>query len=164
MAAINISGDTRTGAPLGLFPTFKFHVEIGSITEAAFTECTGLDMGHEPFLYEEGGENSFVHKFPARTKYSNIVLKRGVLLSNEIFAWYREMENAMRQGLPFAQGCFRTVTIRLYTSQEQGTMMIWNLDKAFPVKWTGPTFNTDEAAVAVETLEFAHHGINMGSF
>ena len=37
--------------------------------------------------------------------------------------------------------------------------MRWTLNKAFPVKWVGPTFNTAEAAIAVESLEFAHHGI-----
>ncbi len=158
---IDPSTGTRTGESLGLFPTFKFHVEIGSLTEAAFTECSGLDMANEPFEYQEGGQNSFVHKFPGRTKYSNITLKRGFLLSNEIIKWYQEMETALKEGTPFSQGCFRAVTIRLYSSQEQGKTIQWNLDRAFPVKWTGPTFNSGEAAVAVETLEFAHHGISM---
>ena len=154
--------DTKTGAKPDLFPTFKFHVEIGSITEAAFVECSGLDMAHEPFEYQEGGQNGFVHKFPGITKYSNVTLKRGLLLSNEIFKWYREMEDSMRQGKAFSKGCFRTVTIRLYSSQKIGKSMQWNLDKAFPVKWVGPTFKTDEAAVAIETLELAHHGISLG--
>lgn len=159
---ISAFNDTRTGASLELFPTFKFHVEIGSLTEAAFTECSGLEMKHEPFEYQEGGQNAFVHKFPNRTKYSNITLKRGFILSNEIFKWYQEMETALRQGTPFSKGCFRTVTIRLYSSQKLGSTMSWNLDRAFPVKWVGPVFNSGEAAVAVETLEFAHHGISIG--
>jgi phage tail-like protein len=160
-ASFALFPDTKTGASLDLFATFKFHVEIGSITEAAFTECQGLDMKHEPFEYQEGGQNSFVYKFPNRTKYSNITLKRGFILSNEIFEWYKEMETALRQGTPFSQGCFRSVSIRLYSSQKQGSTMQWNLDRAFPVKWAGPTFNSGEAAVAVETLEFAHHGISL---
>jgi phage tail-like protein len=39
--------------------------------------------------------------------------------------------------------------------------MRWSLDKAFPVKWIGPALKTDENAFAVETLEFAHHGIQI---
>jgi phage tail-like protein len=42
---------------------------------------------------------------------------------------------------------------------EQGTKARWTLDKAFPVKWVGPSFKSDEAAVAIESLELAHHGI-----
>lgn len=149
---------TMTGRIKDPFPTFKFHVEVGSIIEAAFTECSGLEMGTEVFEYQEGGLNDFVHKFPGRTKVSNVTLKRGFALSNEIYKWYREMEDGLRQGKKLE---FRPVTITLYTTVEQGKLMKWHLDKAFPVKWVGPTLKTDETAFAVETLEFAHHGIQV---
>ncbi len=147
-----------TGRRTDPFPTFKFHVEVGSIIEAAFTECSGLEMNTEMFEYREGGLNDFVHKFPGRTSVSNVTLRKGFALSNEIFKWYKEMETCLRQGKKFD---FRSVTITLYSTSEQGVLMRWNLDKAFPVKWTGPSFKTDEGAVAVEALEFAHHGITV---
>jgi phage tail-like protein len=149
---------TLTGGRSDPFPTFKFHVEVGGIIEAAFTECSGLEMSMNVKEYEEGGLNDFVHKFPGRTKVSNVTLKRGFALSNEIFKWYKEMEDCIRQGKKFT---FRPVTITLYTTVEFGKLMRWNLDKAFPVRWVGPTLKTDEAAVAVEALEFAHHGIHV---
>ena len=95
---------------------------------------------------------------PVRTKVSNVTLKRGFTTSNELFAWYREMEDALRQGKEFT---FRQVTITLRSTVSQEGLMRWTLDKAFPVKWVGPNFKTDEAAVAIETLEFAHHGIRI---
>ncbi len=149
---------TLTGNRNDPFPTFKFHVEIGSIVEAYFTECSGLEMSTEVMEYAEGGLNDFVHKFPGRTKVTNVTLKRGFALSNGIFKWYKEMENCMRQGKKFD---FRSVTITMYTTEQHGKLMRWNLDKAFPVKWVGPSFRTDETAVAVESLEFAHHGISV---
>jgi len=149
---------TLTGNRKDPFPTFKFHVEIGSILEAAFTECSGLEMSTDVLEYGEGGLNDFVHKFPGRTRVSNVTLKRGFALSNEIFQWYKEMENSLRQGKKFT---FRPVTITLHTTAEYGKTMKWHLDKAFPIKWTGPALKTDEAAVAVEVLEFAHHGITV---
>lgn len=158
MPPLNISGSTITGLRSDPFPTFKFHVEIGSLTEAAFMECSGLEMGTEVFEYKEGGVNDFVHKFPGQTKVSNVTLKRGFALSNEIYLWYKEMEDSLRQGKPFQ---FRQVSITLYTTVQHGSMMRWSLNKAFPVKWVGPSLKTDEAAFAVETLEFAHHGINI---
>lgn len=158
MPLSNMSGTTKTGAQFDPFPTFKFHVEIGSIVEAAFMECSGLEMGTEVFEYNEGGVNDFTHKFPGKTRVSNVVLKRGFALSNEIFLWYKEMEDCLRAGKPVN---FRQVSITLYTTVTQGMVMRWTLDKAFPVKWVGPTLRTDEAALAVETLELAHHGISV---
>lgn len=140
------------------FATFKFHVQVGDITEAAFTECSGLEMSTEVFEYQEGGLNEYVHKFPGRTKYSNITLKHGFATSNELFNWYKEMEKQVLDGKPFN---FRQVTITLYSSADRDKHVKWNLTKAFPVKWVGPSFKTDEAAVSIETLELAHHGITL---
>jgi phage tail-like protein len=37
----------------------------------------------------------------------------------------------------------------------------WNIKDAYPVKWTGPDFNTANSQIAVETLEIAHHGFDL---
>jgi phage tail-like protein len=113
-------------------------------------------MSTDVFEYQEGGVNEYVHKFPGRTKVSNVTLKRGFATSNELYDWYKEMESNVRAGKRFE---FRQVTITLYSTVDQTKVMRWTLDKAFPVKWVGPAFKTDEAAVAIETLELAHHGI-----
>ena len=147
---------TRTGKFADPFATFKFHIEIGSIIEALFSECSGLDMSTDVFEYKEGGQNQFVHKFPGRTSVSNVVLKRGFVTSNELFEWFKRMEECVRTGKKFD---LRQVTITLHSHAEQGKIARWTLDRAFPVKWTGPSFKSDEAAVAVESLEIAHHGI-----
>ena len=153
---ISGSASTKTAQRVDSFPTFKFYVEVGGITEAAFTDCAGLDMATDVFEYQEGGQNEFTHKFPGRTKVSNVTLKRGFTTSNELYKWYKEMEDALRGGKAFK---FQQVTITLYSTVEQTKLARWTLDRAFPVKWVGPAFKTDEAAVAVETLELAHHGI-----
>lgn len=141
------------------FATFKFHVEIGEIKEAAFSECSGLEIATDVFEYQEGGLNEYSHKLPGRTKLSNVTLKRGFATSNELYNWYSEME----QGLLTGDGITRKqVTIKFYSTAKQDELMRWTLNDAFPVKWVGPAFKADEAAVAIETLEFAHHGITLG--
>ena len=155
---IKSQGSTKTAQRVDPFPTFKFHVAVGDITEAAFTECSGLQMSTEVFEYVEGGLNEYTHKMPVRTKVSNVTLKRGFTTSNELYDWYREMEDVLRQGKGIN---FRQVTITLRSTVNQNDLMRWNLDRAFPVKWVGPAFKTDEAAVAIETLELAHHGIRV---
>ena len=157
---MSISGNksTKTAQIVDPFATFKFHVEVGGITQAAFTDCSGLEMSTEVFEYQEGGLNEYVHKIPGRTKVANVTLKRGFATSNELFKWYKEMEKALLEGKRFD---FQQVTIILYSSADRNEVVRWTLDKAFPVKWVGPAFKTDEVAVAVETLELAHHGITM---
>ncbi|MFC1892699.1 phage tail protein [Chloroflexota bacterium] len=153
------TGDTKTGQRVDPFPTFKYYVEVGGlITEAAFTDCSGLDMATEVFEYKEGGLNEYIHKFPGRTKVSNVTLKQGFATSNKLYKWYKEMETKVRTGEKFD---FRQVTITLYSTAATEKTMRWTLDKAFPVKWVGPAFKTDEAAIAIETLELAHHGITV---
>ncbi len=141
------------------FATFKFHVAIGDIVVGAFTECSGLEMVTEVFEYQEGGLNEFVHKLPGRTKHANVTLKRGLIKSNWLFQWYSQMEQDLLKGNPITH---QKVTIKLYSaSGQQEELMRWTLRDAFPVKWVGPSFKTDEAAAAIEALEFAHHGITV---
>ena len=154
--AISGAGGTRTGQRVDPFATFKFHIEVGDILEAAFTECAGLEMATEVFEYREGGLNEYVHKLPGRTKLNNVTLKRGFATSNELYDWYLEMDEKLRTGKGIKR---QQVTITLYSTADRDETMRWALRDAFPVKWVGPAFNSGEAAVAVETLEFAHHGI-----
>jgi len=152
----NTMGTTLTGARLELFPTFKFHVEIGSTIKAAFTECSGLEMKVDVKEYEEGGTNGFVHVFPGRTRYSHVTLKRGFIMTNELYLWFKQIEDCLRLGSKFE---FKQVSIILWSPNLGFPEMRWNLDRAFPVKWVGPALKTDEASIAIETLELAHHGI-----
>ena len=38
----------------------------------------------------EGGENRFVQKYPVRSKYPELTLKRGLLVRSDVFDWIRE--------------------------------------------------------------------------
>ena len=37
----------------------------------------------------------------------------------------------------------------------------WELTDVVPVRWTGPSLNSDSSKVAAETLELAHHGFQV---
>ena len=153
------SGETKTAQRVDPFATCKFHVEIGDIKEAAFNECSGLEMATDVFEYQEGGLNEYAHKLPGRTKLSNVTLKRGFAVKNELYKWYSEMEKGLLTGDGITR---KQVTITLYSTSEQKELMSWTLQDAFPVKWVGPAFKAGETATAIEILEFAHHGITLG--
>ncbi len=153
------SGGTKTAQRVDPFATCKFHIEIGEIKEAAFSECSGLEIATDVFEYQEGGLNEYAHKLPGRTKLSNVTLKRGFATSNELYNWYLEMEQDLLTGKSITR---KQVTITLYSTAKQEESVRWTLNDAFPVKWVGPAFKAGEAATAIETLEFAHHGITLG--
>src|ERR1700722_7551924 len=56
--------------------------------DMGFQEVSGLVLEVNLDTYNEGGENRFVHRLPGRTKYSDLVLKRGMgLLPSMVTAW-----------------------------------------------------------------------------
>jgi phage tail-like protein len=134
-------------------PGCRFYVRVDGAPQAVFTELSGLSLEMTVEDVEEGGENGHVHRLPGRCKVGNITLKRGLTKSNEFFNWSLEV----------AQGQIkrRHVTVILYNSD--GTEEItWSFASAYPVKWTGPQFKSDDTTVAIETVELAHTGFTMG--
>jgi len=55
-----------------------------------FNRVSGLSVNLEPEEIAEGGENRFKHKLPIRTKYANLVLKRGLLIDSGVIEWCRK--------------------------------------------------------------------------
>jgi phage tail-like protein len=148
----------------------KFHVLIESkkvkapagglsFMSCSFTECTGLGMETQVYEYQEGGVNDYVHKLPGYTKFGNVTLKHGFIPQNEFYQLYKNMEEQVLTRKPLS---YYLVTIELHSSNETDkTLMKWTLNDAFPVKWVAPDLSADGTRVAVESLEFAHHGITI---
>lgn len=132
------------------YSSFNFLVEIDGITRAAFHECSGLDSTIDVIEHREGGENTTLRKLPGLTKYSNIVLKRGITDDREIYDWHLR---AVRGNVERKNGS-------IVLLDRQGTEKVrWNFIRAWPVKWTGPTFNAEGTDVAIEQLDLAHEGL-----
>jgi phage tail-like protein len=133
--------------------TCRFYVEAEGITQAVFTEVSGLSLEVVTEDVEEGGNNGYVHRMPGRCKIGNITLKHGMTKSNDFLKWSLEM----------AQGTIKRRNISLIMYNVDGTeLMRWNFIRAYPVKWTGPQFKADDTGTAVESLELAHEGFNLG--
>ena len=134
-------------------PNCRFYVKIDGIMEAVFTEVTGLQIEMEVFEYAEGGNNNFVHRLPGRTKVSNITLKRGMARSNDFFKWYTEV----------ASGTIKRRNVAVILFDVRGEELTrWNFLNAYPVKWVGPQLAAAGHDAAIETLELAHEGLNLG--
>ncbi len=137
------------------YKNFKFIVEIDGIVHAGFSECSGLESRVEVIEYREGNEpETSVRKLPGRASYSNIVLKRGLTDSRELYDWHR---TAIRGPVDRKNGSI----ILLDDAGE--SKVRWNFRNGWPARWEGPLLNARGNAVAIETLEIAHEGLELAS-
>jgi phage tail-like protein len=134
-----------------VYSAYRFWIEIDMVTEAAFSECSGLQAETEIFEWEEGGQNAYKYRLPGRVKYPNLVLKRGIA-SSDLWSWYHKTIQGTIQR--------RNVSIVLYGYDGKREVR-WNIAEALPVKWTGPTFKAGSTEAAVETIELLHHGFTL---
>jgi phage tail-like protein len=134
----------------------RFWVQIEGVQIAGFAECSGLIIETETFEYAEGGNNTFTYKLPVRTKYSNITLKRGIDPGQDLYTWFLQSID----GIPNKR---KNISIMVYGQTGSDPVKKWDLVNAFPVKWSGPDLKSDAGATAIETLEFAHEGLNVTS-
>jgi phage tail-like protein len=131
----------------------RFYVFFNKEAKAVFTEVSGLEVQVEVQEYKEGGKNDFVHQFPGRAKVGHLTLKRGLSCSNDFLLWQLQIASGNIQR--------RNVSLAIFSVKGE-EIMRWNFDKAYPVKWSGPAFNSTTEAVAIETLELAHEGLSIG--
>ena len=135
-----------------LYSAFQFTVEIKGITQARFQEVGGVDATTDVTEYREGGDMLGVRKLPGQTKHSNLSLKRGYTDDAQLWKWYEDVMTG------------RTEDIRKDISVVQQNMQgeevfRWNIFRAFPVKYTAPSFNAKGNDIAIETLEIAYERI-----
>jgi len=139
-----------TGQRTEPLPAYAFYVEIGGIVQAAFHECTGLEIELDITEYEEGGLNTYVHKLPGRVKYSDLTLRFGTAGSEDLWKWYERV----------CQGTIERKDISIVLHDTAGEeVRRWSFTGAYPIQWTGPELGADSTEVAIDTLVIAHQGL-----
>ena len=113
-----------------------------------FQTVSGLSVEYDLEEYKEGGENRFVHKLPGRTKYADLVLKRGMLTDSEVIQWclkaFRDRE-------------FKPADLNVILLNEKGEpLRTWKVAHAIPKKWLVSDLNANENALVIETLELSY--------
>jgi phage tail-like protein len=134
---------------------FNFVVSfVGGVAAAGFSEASGLEGSMQVEEYSEGGENRYVHKFFTRMTWSNIVLRRGVGLDTALWDWHAQYVAGLGR---------RRDGMIVLLDQDRRPAGRWIFRRGLPLKWTGPTFNAAQGAVAIESLEIVHEGLELAA-
>jgi phage tail-like protein len=135
--------------------SFNFAVEINGLFVAGFNEASGLQAEIEVQEYREGGVNEYMHKRAGPARYpSNLILKKGITDSTELWSWYCNV----------LQGTIQRKSLAVVLMNSAGTeQRRWTFQNAYPVKWAGPDFKAQSSEVAIESIELAHEGLVFAS-
>jgi phage tail-like protein len=136
---------------------FHFKVEVLGLPpndhDVRFMEVGGLSMEMGTEEVAEGGENRFTQKFPTRTGYPELVLKRGLLINSALIEWVREcIEDYNIQP--------RNIVIKLLNEEHQ-PLLTWHVVNAFPTRWAVSDLNAANNAVAVESMQLFYQYFTM---
>lgn len=130
---------------------FAVQVKFEGETIAGFSEVTGLQVEIEIEEYREGGRNDYVHQFAGKVRYpARLVLKHGFVDNRVLWNWQKSIMDGKVQR--------QNLSIVLLDESNDKVKAKWNIQEAYPVKWTGPDFRANTAEAALETLELVHRG------
>ena len=136
--------------PLG----FHFKVEFTNLkSEIEFQSVSGLTVELDTEDISEGGENRFKHQLPVRSRYSKLVLKRGLLTDSSLIKWCRDAVEEFNISPT-------DITISLLNGEHE-PLMTWNVMHAYPVKWSMGDFNAEQSQIVIETIELVYNYFNI---
>ena len=125
---------------------------ITTATQGGFSECSGLEVSMNVEEYREGGNNATVLRFPSGMKWTNLRLRSGLALSDDLWLWH----------YAFTQGKVqRRDGIIALQDEQHLPVKIWKFTRGLPVKWTGPSMNAAQGQVAIQEIEIAHEGLQL---
>lgn len=135
---VTLGGDQGTG-------------ELGNIV-GGFSDVSGLGFEVQYAEYRNGNEKvNTVRKVQNSFKVDDVVLKRGLIGSPDLFTWLKSVREGDIDPRP--------VTITLL-DEARNTVGTWKLLKAQPKKYTGPTLAAKGGTeVAMEEMTLCHEGI-----
>ena len=134
------------------FKSYSFVVEIDG-NEFSFKSVSGLAAEVEVIEYRAGADPiSLTRKLPGRVRYPNVILKRGLTTTHDLWDWWQTVVNGSVER--------RSVLITLL-DDSRNAMLRWQLREAWIAKFEAPEFDASKNEVAIESIELAHEGFEL---
>ena len=133
--------------PWGFYYKVEFSISKDK-NDVRFQAASGLSVEYDMEEFKEGGENRFTHKLPVRTKYADLVLKRGMLTDSKVIDWFLAA---------FRDRTFVPTDINVILMNEKSEpLRTWKIAHAIPKKWLVSDLNANDNAVVIETMELSY--------
>ena len=128
---------------------FRFNVEVDGIIAAHFTEASGMEWEMSPTSFHEGGLNFHERTLMEPAKFTPLTLKRGFTpVGSEFYLWMKSC---------FEDRTFKRRNVSVIVMNQQGAEVgRMNFKNAFIQKFTGPTFDSTNNAVAFEQVQLKY--------
>jgi len=133
-----------------------FSIEIKGVDLAFFTACSGLSMEFEVMEHPHinaKAKSKTTTKIPGRTKYSEVVLKRGFTPDDKLYKWFKDVLDASTK-TPYKDG-----SIVIY-DRTQKEVARFNLTNMWPSKLSVSDLTAGSDEVMVEEVTMQHELID----
>ena len=133
-------------------PKFYFSVDIDDLTDLPFLEVSGLEVEADNISYRHGNDPSFgTIQIPGVKKSGNLILKKGVFANEDL---YQSLISKI------ALNTYKRMTVVIRLLDENAEPRItWQINNAFPLKYSSTDMNSESSEAAIESIEFSHQGI-----
>jgi phage tail-like protein len=131
-----------------------FSLDLSGEVTGFFTEVSGLGSENEIIEHKvmSGGNKETILKIPGRLKWGDIVCKRGITSSMDMWKWRKLVEDGK------IKDARKNGSIIMF--DETGTETArWNFFNGWPSKISGPTPKADSNEIGVEELTITHERI-----
>jgi phage tail-like protein len=141
------------------YAQFNFLVDLGTgVTDgpqAGFQECSAIGMSVDVVEYRNGNDKeNAVRKLTGLARYPDVILRRGVIGSLDLYQWLNDIRNGDANAL-------RTVTVQLQNEEHSAVVQEWKLLRARIIKHTSGPFNALCSDVAMEELTLAYERLEL---
>ena len=124
----------------------RFQVEIEGIAATGFAEVI-LPEAQADIIEYRGGAEPRTRKLPGLVKFGNLILRRGVTQSDDLYLWWKSVADGATER--------RTVAVILLDEQRQPVKR-WVAARAWPARYTvAPLIANDCDVALIETVECA---------
>lgn len=158
-AGASVGASVSASASIGV--GFGLGTSSGQLGDGGFQECTGLQIDMDVEELTEGGRNDGTVRLLGRGKYTNIVLKRGMLYPvggtavSELWGWLQGLLSGQRPAVRYDG------VIEVLDQASQKVVATWVFDRGVPARIVGPTLNARSGEIAIEELTIAHEGLRL---
>ena len=141
------------------YSNYNFLVDLGTgdsgSPQAGFCEVILPYAAVDVIQYRSGNDKeSGVRKIPGRAHYGNVIFKRGVIGSLDLYQWWNEVRNGNVNSA-------RTVTVQLQNEDHTEIVLVWKFMRAWPVRYEFSPLDAKGKETLIESLELAFERMEM---